>query len=153
MSVSITIGTKTNGNRPCNNKGCKTCRHIKTTDTFMLSLENPTRCAHLPPVSQRVWSTWLSVRNATNITSVQQKMSCTSASMATDMTSETWRYRNQWLNTSINVDTPWKKTVPLRSLKRSQRVEESVKHMNRTGMGHFIYFGSSWNELLADTAT
>ena len=33
MSVFITKGIR-NGNRPCNTKGCVTCRHIKTTDTF-----------------------------------------------------------------------------------------------------------------------
>ena len=35
--VFITEGTRRkekNGNRPCNSRGCKTCRHIKTTDTF-----------------------------------------------------------------------------------------------------------------------
>ena len=40
--------------------------------------------------------------------SARQRMPCKSASMATDMTLETWRYRNQWLSTSIDVDTPWK---------------------------------------------
>ena len=33
-STFITKGTRRNGNRLCNTKGCKTCRHIKTTDTF-----------------------------------------------------------------------------------------------------------------------
>ena len=35
--ISITEGTRKKekqGNRPCNSRGCKTCRHIKTTDTF-----------------------------------------------------------------------------------------------------------------------
>ena len=34
MSTFITERTRKNGNRPCNTKGCKTCRHIKTTDRF-----------------------------------------------------------------------------------------------------------------------
>ena len=34
MSVFITEGTGRNGNRPCNSRGCITCRHIKTTDRF-----------------------------------------------------------------------------------------------------------------------
>ena len=34
MSFSITEGTRKNGNRPCNSKGCKTCRLIRTTDRF-----------------------------------------------------------------------------------------------------------------------
>ena len=36
-SLSITKGTmekKKNGNRPCYRRGCKTCRHVQTTDTF-----------------------------------------------------------------------------------------------------------------------
>ena len=34
ISLSITEGTRRNGNRPCNSKGCKTCRHMKNTNTF-----------------------------------------------------------------------------------------------------------------------
>ena len=46
MSVSITTGTRKNGNRPCNNKGCKTCQHILTTDMFRSSITGKSYKVH-----------------------------------------------------------------------------------------------------------
>ena len=103
--------------------------------------QDPTRCAHLPTASQGVWSIWLSARNAQNSMSARQRMPCTSASMATDMTSEKRRCRNQWLSTSVDMDTPWM-TLPSWSLRRFQRVmfrlEEDVKNMNGNGLAHSV---------------
>ena len=61
--------------------------------------------------------------------------------MATGMTSDTRRFRNQWLSTSIGAGTPWK-TSPSWSLRRFQqvmfRLEEDVKNMNGSGLGHSV---------------
>ena len=46
MSVSITAGTRKNGNRPCNKRGCKTCQHIKITDTFRSSVTKKSYKVH-----------------------------------------------------------------------------------------------------------
>ena len=46
MSVSITAGTRKNGNRPCNRRGCKTCQHIKITDTFRSSVTKKSYKVH-----------------------------------------------------------------------------------------------------------
>ena len=141
ISLSTTEGTRKNGNRPCNSKGCKTCMPDTSkppTHSEALTIKHPTRCAHLPPASQRVWSTWYSARNATNSMSAQQRMPCKSASMATDMTLETWRYRNQWLSTSIDVDTP-RKTLRSWSLKNVRIMtfnsEEGGKDSGLTNSG------------------
>ena len=46
MSVSITAGTRKNGNRPCYRRSCKTCRNIKTTDTFRGSVTKKSYKVH-----------------------------------------------------------------------------------------------------------
>ena len=45
-SLSITEGTRKNGNRPCNSKGGKTCRHIKTIDTFRSTVNKTSYKVH-----------------------------------------------------------------------------------------------------------
>ena len=51
-SLSITKGTteteetRKNGNRPCYKRGCKTCRHIKTRDTFQSSVTKKSYKVH-----------------------------------------------------------------------------------------------------------
>ena len=48
MSVFITEGTGRNGNRPCNSRGCITCRHIKTTDRFQSAVTKRSYKMHTP---------------------------------------------------------------------------------------------------------
>ena len=48
MPVSIIKGTRSNGNRPCNRRGCITCRHIKTTDTFRSTVTKRSYKMHTP---------------------------------------------------------------------------------------------------------
>ena len=43
--IPSNAGTRTNGNRPCNKRGCKTCRLIKTTNTFQSKAPTIYRCS------------------------------------------------------------------------------------------------------------
>ena len=48
MFVSITAGSRKNGNKPCNRRGCKTCQHVKTINTFRSSVTGKSYKMHTP---------------------------------------------------------------------------------------------------------
>ena len=48
MLVSITAGTRKNGNRPCNSIGCKTCQHIQMTERFRSTVTGKSYKIHTP---------------------------------------------------------------------------------------------------------
>ena len=105
----ISEDTRQNGNSPCNIRHSKTCKHIRTTDTFQSTVTGQSYKVRTAATCARPGTLciWSCAESAASSTLERQGTPYTSVSMATGQMLRPRRWRNQWIPTSTFPDTPW----------------------------------------------